>query len=102
MAYIRKTRDTWQIHVNYGSGWEHECTEFSRKDARDQVKTYRENAPQYPVKIVPKREAKTVDDAAIISDVFASHRRRDPHCSCSDCIAYMEANTEAPASAQGE
>lgn len=51
----RKTRDTWQIHVNYGQGWEHECTEFSRADAIAQRKTYRENC-SYPVRIVAKRE----------------------------------------------
>ena len=54
--YKRKTTDEWQIHVCYGShGWEHETTEESWKDARAQVKCYRENAPQYPVKVIKRR-----------------------------------------------
>ena len=52
----RKTRDTWEIHVHYGQCWEHECTEMSRADAIAQRRTYRENVPQYPVKIVKRRE----------------------------------------------
>lgn len=57
MTYQRKTRDTWQIHVNYGygDGWEHECTEMSFHEAREQVKCYRENC-NYPVRMVMKRE----------------------------------------------
>lgn len=55
--YQRKTRDVWHIFVNYGShGWEHECTELSWREAREQLKCYRENAPQYPVKAVRRRE----------------------------------------------
>jgi len=83
----RTTRDTWQIHVNYGQGWEHECTEFSRKDAREQLKTYRENAPEYPVRAVKKREPIDKTDEHVRRDVFESHQRRDPHCTCTDCIA---------------
>jgi hypothetical protein len=56
MARERKTRDTWQLHVNYGQGWEHEVTEFTYREAREQRKCYRENVPQYPVKLVFKRE----------------------------------------------
>ena len=56
MAYQRKTRDEWQILVNYGygDGWEHEVSEDSYREARDQVRTYRENCP-YPVKMRCKR-----------------------------------------------
>ncbi len=58
MAYVRKTRDVWRIYVDYGygDGWEHECTELSRKAARENIKAYRENYPQYPVKVVQGRE----------------------------------------------
>lgn len=46
--YKRKTIDEWHILVWYGShGWEHETTETSWKDARAQLKCYRENCPQY-------------------------------------------------------
>lgn len=54
--YVRKTRDTFELHVNYGKGWEHEVTEFSRKDIRERRKEYRENCPEYPVKVMKKRE----------------------------------------------
>lgn len=53
--YIRKTRTVYYIYVHYGHGWEHECTELTWRDARDQIKTYRANVP-YPVKAVRKRE----------------------------------------------
>lgn len=96
MRRPRTTRDTWQIHVHYGEGWEHECTEFTRQDAREQRDTYRANCPEYPVKIVKKREPITKDDDAVRRDVFEAHRRRDPHCSCTDCIIELAAQTEAP------
>ena len=56
MAYIRTTRDTWQLHVNYGQGWEHEITEDSFRAARDRRREYHENCPEYPTKIVYRRE----------------------------------------------
>lgn len=56
MAYIRKTKDVWHVLVNYGQGWEHELTEASYREACEQRRTYRENCPQYLVKIKRKRE----------------------------------------------
>jgi hypothetical protein len=58
MAYKRKTRDTWELHVNYGfgHGWEHELTEYARSEAKQRLKEYRENCPQYPAKVIKKRE----------------------------------------------
>jgi hypothetical protein len=50
MAYVRKTRDEFQIFLNYGGGWEHEISEDNRKDMRERLKEYRENCPQYPIK----------------------------------------------------
>ena len=90
----RTTRDTWHILVNYGQGWEHECTEFSWKDAREQLKCYRENQPAYPVKARKKREPIGKDDDNVRADVFRSHQRRDPHCTCTDCIAEHAARLE--------
>lgn len=58
MAYIRKTIDVWRLYVNYGYGWEHELDEFSRVEARQRLREYRENCPQYPCKIVKGREPK--------------------------------------------
>lgn len=56
--YHRKTRDVWHILVNYGhgDGWEHECTEMSWREARDQLRTYRENVPGVAIKARRKRE----------------------------------------------
>lgn len=48
--YTRTTHDEWQILVNYGQGWEHEVTEFTWKEAREQKKCYNLNC-DYPVKI---------------------------------------------------
>lgn len=56
MAYQRKTRDVWFLWVNYGYGWEHELTEFTRKEAQQRLKEYRENCPQYPCYISKHRE----------------------------------------------
>lgn len=61
MAYTRKTVDTWQMWVNYGSGWEHETTEDSRAEAKAQQKCYRENCPEYPTRIKKVREPKEIN-----------------------------------------
>lgn len=54
MAYQRKTQDEYHILVNYGQGWEHDCTELNWKDAKRCRNEYQENCA-YPVKIVKKR-----------------------------------------------
>lgn len=54
----RKTVDTWEIHVNYGQGWEHECTEFTFKAFRANMKAYRQNCA-YPIKSIRRRMKKT-------------------------------------------
>lgn len=59
MAYIRKTIDTWQLLIDYGYGYDVELTEYSKKEAMQQLKCYRENI-KYPVKIVKKRIKKEV------------------------------------------
>lgn len=61
MAYERKTEDEYQIHVNYGHGYEYETCEDTLKEARAQLKTYRENCPEYHAKIVKKRVQKGSD-----------------------------------------
>ena len=57
MAYRRKTKDEYRLYINYGygHGWEHETTEESWKELKEQQKCYRENCPQYPTKCVIKR-----------------------------------------------
>lgn len=43
MAYRRKTRDRWDIMTNWGYGWECECSEYTRQEARQTYKEYVEN-----------------------------------------------------------
>jgi len=57
---VRKTIDTWELHVDYGQGYEHELTEESRQEANTRLKEYRVNCPQYPAKIIKRRERKPV------------------------------------------
>jgi hypothetical protein len=58
MTYIRKTRDVFELHVNYGygHGWEHELSEATLRDARARQREYRDNCPEYPTKIRRTRE----------------------------------------------
>lgn len=55
MAYIRKTRDEYEIQ-GYISGYgrEIETTEETWKAAKAQAKCYRENV-NYPIRIIKKR-----------------------------------------------
>lgn len=55
MTYQRKTYDEDQIHQNAGYGWEEVCAEDTFKEAKQRLKEYRNNQPEYPVKIVKKR-----------------------------------------------
>jgi len=54
--YVRKTRDTYELWINYGYGWEHELTEDSFREYRERRKEYRENCLQYPTRLVRRRE----------------------------------------------
>lgn len=55
MAYTRKTRDCWRFFVNYGQGWEHEITEYSREAMKENRRAYLENCA-YPLRIKRGRE----------------------------------------------
>ena len=54
----RVTRDVWVIQSNYGygHGWEDTTEEETRAEAVAQVKCYRENQPEYPHRIIKRRE----------------------------------------------
>lgn len=39
----RKTRPAWRFFLNYGQGWEHEITEYSRAGMIENRRAYREN-----------------------------------------------------------
>lgn len=58
MAYVRKTRDEFEIQSNYGYGWDVECTEETMRQARLQARRYRENISA-PVRIVKRRVSLT-------------------------------------------
>lgn len=54
-GYKRKTEDVYEIRGDYGHGFECVTTEETRKAAREQLKTYRDNEPGIAFKIVVKR-----------------------------------------------
>lgn len=57
MAYVRKTKDIWEIQTNWGYGWDCETTEETCAEAKAQAKCYRDNADgRFAVRIVKKRE----------------------------------------------
>jgi hypothetical protein len=58
VSYQRKTRDYWDIEQNcgYGDGWEVVCAEDTWKEAKAQLRCYRENQPEYPVRASKRRE----------------------------------------------
>ncbi len=58
MAYVRKTRDVWEVQSNWGgcAGWEVVAYEDSLIEARATLRDYRENQPQVPHRLVKKRE----------------------------------------------
>ncbi len=55
--YVRKTRTYWFVQQYTGKqyGWEDVSGSFDRKEAQSDRKAYRENQPEYPVRILPKR-----------------------------------------------
>ena len=55
MAYKRKTKDEYQLHIDYGYGWECVTIDETLKEARQMQRDYMENCPQYPSRIVKKR-----------------------------------------------
>lgn len=55
MAYTRKTKDVYILLSNYGYGWEEELEEDTLKEAKEQLKTYSENCPNYQYRLNKKR-----------------------------------------------
>jgi len=56
MKYVRKTKDVWELYVNYGLGWEYETAHYTLAEAKENRRVYRENC-RYPLRIVKRREA---------------------------------------------
>lgn len=57
MPYIRKTKDEYVVVGNYGygDGWEDLTSEDNRTDAKQRLKEYRENEPQYDHRLIKRR-----------------------------------------------
>lgn len=55
MSKPRKTVTCWRFYCHYGQGWEHEITEYTRAEMRENAKAYRENST-YPLRIKRGRE----------------------------------------------
>ena len=56
MTYKRKTRDYYDIEQLTEEGWEVVSACETRKEAVQEVKEYRENQPEYPVRKKKRRE----------------------------------------------
>ena len=56
MPTPRKTIDVWRLKGNYGGGWEEIGIAYNRWDAAEELKEYRDNAPQYSYTIETGRE----------------------------------------------
>ncbi len=56
MAYIRKTVDVFEVQQLTPEGWECVTTETTRREAQVRAKEYRENQPEFIIKIIKKRE----------------------------------------------
>lgn len=59
--YERKTIDRWDIETNYGYGWEVECSEYTRAEAKRTYREYRDNVQAYGkgfVRLTKHREHK--------------------------------------------
>ena len=53
--YVRKTYDEYEVQGNYGYGWDALTTCETLKEAREDLKSYRENEPGVPHRIVKHR-----------------------------------------------
>lgn len=58
MKYCRKTIDEYRVEQYYPTGWEVVTTEENKKDAYAQLRTYRANQPEYPVRVRKVRVSK--------------------------------------------
>jgi hypothetical protein len=52
---MRKYNYVFVIQGYYCHGWEDETEEDTRKEARQQLRDYRENMPEYPHRMIQRR-----------------------------------------------
>jgi hypothetical protein len=45
------------VQGHYGCGWEDVCASEVRREARENLKEYRDNETQYPHRMIKRREA---------------------------------------------
>ena len=57
-GYVRKTVDEWHTQGNYGCGWETVTIDDNYADAKQMLRDYNENEPQYPHRLIKKRVRK--------------------------------------------
>lgn len=55
MVYIRKTCDEYDIEQLTSEGWEVVSCELTHEAARSCKRDYRQNQPEYPVRITKRR-----------------------------------------------
>lgn len=53
-----------QGNYGYGDGWEDLCASEVRKEAREDLKAYRVNEPQYPHRMIRRRELRQAEPIA--------------------------------------
>lgn len=58
MAYKRKTRDVYVVQQYTGGqyGWEDVCESYSRSESLQDLRAYRANQPEYPARMIVRRE----------------------------------------------
>lgn len=56
MAYVRKTRDVFEIVGFYAGGWEAVTCEDTRREASRRLREYLENEPGTPFRLIVRRE----------------------------------------------
>lgn len=61
MSYTRKTQDIFLIESNYGYGWEETTASENRREAREDLKAYRLNQPEYAHRLIKRREKKELN-----------------------------------------
>jgi hypothetical protein len=54
--YVRKTKDLWVIETWYNPRWEVVSYDETRKEARQTLKDYRDNQPEYAHRMRLTRE----------------------------------------------
>tara|TARA_R100000808_G_C2027943_1_gene73118 strand:+ start:249 stop:446 length:198 start_codon:yes stop_codon:yes gene_type:complete len=59
MMEANKYTYLWIVQGNYGYGWEDEAASETRKEARDDLKAYRENGPG-SYRMIQRRELNTL------------------------------------------